>query len=478
MILAIVILALIQTIININSSVKSTSFSCGLAGFYTKKDKKVNIDKLFLLGVMNEERGIDSTGLSIGGNRFTGVKNDKKCRDFVVKVRDEIKNIDLTNEPCILHTRKSTVGLHNEGNCHPFIVTNTNDPDYYFSLAHNGIISNTKEIKDKFLTDIPGVEKHLSIDSHYMLFSLFNSFNGKCDEKEVLKFYKGNAALLYYDCNRTFKVWKGGSNDIEERPMYYIETSEGWYFCSIENSLKVVFNKNVVTELSNNELLTFYNNKLQSSTIIQRNHNVESSAKKYFTNYDDNYWNNYKNTQAKVVKKEIIFPIKDNSPLFHPVINVISGLYVDRHNKNIIKGIYKITGDMYGKEKLYTLFSSKSTYSNTAIFSDGVIIKSKELYSKLIKKFSVEHYPSVDKYFLGEYSTIANTIVDFIPLYDKNNLYTILYKDRQGRIDYITKNDKKTIIVPTKFSYQDMRVICDGSSMKIENISSYANGYI
>jgi len=476
MILAIVILALIQIIININSSVKSTAFSCGLAGFYPKKGKKVNIDKLFLLGVMNEERGTDSTGLSIGGTRFTGVKDDKKCRDFIIKIRDEVKNIDLTDQPCILHTRKSTIGFHNEDNCHPFIVTNTNDPNYYFSLAHNGVINNTKEIKDKFLTNIPNVEKHLNIDSHYMLLSLFNSFNGKCDEKEVLEFYKGNAALLYYDSNGTFKVWKGGSNNIEERPMYYIETNEGWYFCSIQNSLKLVFNRNITIELSNNELLTFYNNKLQSSVILKRTHTVEIGHKKYFTVNTDYDWEDYKTSPTKVIKKEVIHPIKDNSPLFHPVVNPISGLYIDRHNKNIIKGIYKITGDMYGKEKLYTLFSNKSTYSNSAIFSDGVIIKSKELYSRLLKKFTVEFYPSVDKYFLGEYPTIANTIVDFIPLFNKEGLYTILYKDKYGKVDYITKHDKKTIVIPTKFSYQDMRVICDGTSMKIENISSYV-GY-
>lgn len=50
---------------------------CGLAGFYPKKGKKVNINKLYLLGIINEDRGTDSCGLSIADTRFTGTNLEK-----------------------------------------------------------------------------------------------------------------------------------------------------------------------------------------------------------------------------------------------------------------------------------------------------------------------------------------------------------------------------------------------------------------
>jgi len=347
MILFLVIIALFQVIFNLVFSSRSTTLSCGLAGFYPKKGKKVNLHNLFMLGIMNEERGTDSTGLSIGREKFNGLNTTKKCRDFIINNSDNITKLDLFNQPCILHTRKSTVGAHNEANCHPFVVTNSSDPDYHFVLAHNGVINNTYAIKNKFLLNIPGVEKFLNIDSHYMTLSLNLAFRGECDEKEVLEFYEGNAALLYYDNKSTFKAWKGGCNNVEERPLFYIETTEGWYFCSIESSLKFVFrNKYKVIQLKNNELLTFHNHKLESSQIFERKKTVYTNHINAKHIYDceynwENYYSNKKNYEksTKVVQKVVHSDF--NSPLYHPIVNLIDCSYVDRHNHNKINGNYK-----------------------------------------------------------------------------------------------------------------------------------------
>jgi hypothetical protein len=487
MILFIVIIGLIQTILNLLNTSKSTALSCGLAGFYPKKGKKVNLHNLFLLGIMNEERGTDSTGLSIGGIKFNGVKEDKKCRDFLVNNIEDIEKVNLFNKPCILHTRKSTVGLHNEANCHPFVITSKVENDYYFALAHNGVINNTKAIKDKFLSNIENVDNYLHIDSHYIALSLNNSFKGVCDEKEVLEFYKGNAALLYYDNNSTFKVWKGGSNNVEERPMYYIETLDGWYFCSIENSLKIVFKgKYAIKSLDNNQLLTFHNNKFESSIIINRTHEVATTSyynKNY--NYDYDYeWQGYytkKSGMSKDVKpinssKETkqVYSNPNNSPLYHPIINIIDCSYIDRHTRNHIDGSYKLAGSLYSKDKLYSLFSNKSSFVDDVVFVKGVAVKNKNIFESVRDRFSVKYYKTVQNFFDGEYNKIVNTIVDFIPLYDAKGLYVIIYADENGKLNYVSRHDNKSLVIKTKFSSNNLHIYCNSEKI----VAQYVNTYV
>ena len=64
------------------------------------------------------------------------------------------------------------------------------------------------DIKREFLKDVENVDEQLHIDSHYLAMSLGRALSGKADEADVLKFYKGYAALLYYtnNCSIGFEV--------------------------------------------------------------------------------------------------------------------------------------------------------------------------------------------------------------------------------------------------------------------------------
>lgn len=497
MILILIAFAIIQILLNFVHDSRPTTFSCGLAGFYPKKNRRVDIHKLFILGVMNEERGTDSTGLTIGNTKFTGVDKYKKCRDFIENNIEEIYKTNTRNQSCILHTRKSTIGANNIANCHPFIYSSKNNSDRYFIIAHNGVITNTVDIKNKFLSHIEDVDKSLFIDTHYIGTSLAQSFTGQCDEKEILKFYKGNAALLYYDSNGTFKAWKGASNNIEERPLYYIETRDGWYFCSIESSLIVAFeNKYEVQQVKNNELITFHNGLLESSEIIDRTHEVEtkyygSKVNKPYT-FDDTFeddWGGYYNNRenSKYFRKDYtsnkntntnVVPFTSyNTPLYHPVLDLNQLYYVDRHNKNAIEGEYRVAGSLHNSKKIYSLFSNKSTYVDKVEFHRGILVRDVKIFKNLKNNFDLEKYPTVEKFFEGEINRITNTIIDFIPLYDKDGLHTVIYKTNMNPLgfDYISKYDKKSVYIETKFSSLNILLRAVDNKFIIEKINSYIN---
>lgn len=491
MILLLIAFAIIHTILNFVHDSRPTTFSCGLAGFYPKKNKKVDIQKLFILGVMNEERGTDSTGLTIGDVKFSGIDKYKKCRDFIENNIDEIYKVNTHNKPCILHTRKSTIGANNLANCHPFIYKNKND--YSFVIAHNGVLNNTHEIKNKFLSHIEDVDKSLFIDTHYIARSLAESFVGNCDEREILEFYKGNAALLYYDSKGTFKAWKGASNNIEERPLYYVETKNGWYFCSIESSLIIAFeNKYEVHQVKNNELITFYNGSLERSEIINRTHEVEtkyfpSKVNKPYTfdnDFEDSWEGYYTNREnSKYFRKDYstkknndVIPFTSyNAPLFHPILDLNQLHYVDRHSKNAIEGEYKVATNVYNSKKIYSLFSNKSTYADKVEFHRGILIKDAKIFKNLKNNFNVEKYPTIQKFFEGEINRITNVLIDFIPFYDKDGLHTVIYKSKMNALgfDYISKFDKKSVYIETKFSSLNILLRAVDNKFIIEKINSY-----
>ena len=116
---------------------------CGIVGGVTKK----NIIPLLLEGLNRlEYRGYDSSGLIVlsKNNTFDRIRSVGKVKNLKEKLKT--KNLKISGNIGIAHTRWATHGEPSVLNAHPHISKNS------VSLVHNGIIENYIELKNIQLT--------------------------------------------------------------------------------------------------------------------------------------------------------------------------------------------------------------------------------------------------------------------------------------------------------------------------------------
>ena len=176
---------------------------CGLFGFskYSNDEIKNLSDLTNSLAEQSAVRGTDATGIAFTNSGGINIIKDSKSA-----YRMNFKHPDV--KALIGHTRHSTQGSEKKNyNNHPFLAKCNNSR---FALAHNGVLSNDKELRHKFQLPKTKIEtdsyiavqliesqKHLDFDSiKYMSERTEGSFSYSIlDDKNNIWIVKGDSPL-------------------------------------------------------------------------------------------------------------------------------------------------------------------------------------------------------------------------------------------------------------------------------------------
>lgn len=384
-----IITLLINLVYSFITKAKPNVLQCGLFGGVAKDGKKLDIKKLIILGLYNRTRGTDSCGYYYNGNIVKGIGLQSDFKDFIAN--KQIIPGNLPHNVMMFHTRKSTYGAHTEENAHPHEVGN-------YVQTHNGTIKNIWSL----CTSHGVVHTNIHVDS-LGLAEIINK-----DGFGVLNEYEGHAALTmaFKDDPRALYLYHGASRDKkdgelwEERPLFTIETAEGLYYSSIEESLHVISNYKLKPKaLPHNIVYLAYDGKIQEDIFkAERESNNIPKHEVYPNNYSVYYKAPKKNTELEFssgkfedAKLELY---KESLPIEYTLQDVYyrcgrffgTKTYVNNETTTYTEKLLNGSFNINRKGEILEDNEKTDSKYETYYFIRGCMIESKASYEKFLER--------------------------------------------------------------------------------------------
>ena len=347
---------------------------CGIFAWSGENVKHFNKAKFDILGIFNDSRGGDSCGVASDGEIYYGVATGlKRYSQFLA----EKNYLTPTKFPVVIgHTRKSSVGIINENNAHPFgFGVNEKHDAYEFIGVHNGTLFNHDDIAKDYDIEISvnklndynvSVFDRRKIDSEVLLETIYKTKHFK-----VLSEYNGGAAILFTNTlePNIIYAFHGASSEtkngtpIEERPLYYYqETKNSLYISSMAESLIAIGGEMYenVDEFECNKVYKIKNGNLKAAEIfdisrinaLQKKPTVTYGNTTHHSRHDYGYgeeWDGYKEENKNkhwnkkkerevlknsdnIYEEQIIYPYKNKKYVFNQLRF--------RRNGHLVTGIF------------------------------------------------------------------------------------------------------------------------------------------
>ncbi len=354
---------------------------CNLTAYFGVKP--MNTKDLKILTLMGDARGGDGVGIYYNRKKHSSL--DYKYDNgygYPMDIKKGIDYVDLIEEVTdgvvLLHHRKSSSGSRKA--THPFVYLDKGgEIDMVF--MHNGTIKNINLIHTEYKPDIAWN----AIDSKIMGQIIYENGEKVCEK--LFKDYSGGGNFIwYYPKHDVFYFYKGIDKDgKEERPLSFYQQNDCIYLTSLSRQLDTIGLESKILKCGDLYRCERNSQTMELQNILQIKRDRDVLRPKVVSLPATS---SYSSTNRSSSNKELKNKFTNPQNLAKGKIYWYLGKYYK--NGHLLNGIYDI--DIFGKVN--------ENNSGTYYFIDGLWIKDKYAYSRLVKKgsiMSMDLYPGTYK---------------------------------------------------------------------------------
>lgn len=445
---------------------------CGIFGWHGNNPRTYNPYKIAILGLLNDSRGGDGCGLSVNGQIKKSAGKIEKFSEFL---SEEVYNFLLSNkENTVLgHARKTSIGLSNLQNTHPFGHGEYKD-GYEVILTHNGTIHNYTDLAQKYEIDIEG-----GTDSYMLSKFLHEDFDKFL---KILSEYNGAAAIAAYDRVKNVfivfkgesKKWESAQTTEEERPLHlaYVDKSNFYYSSEEKHLIAAGFPKEKIINLKTNTVFVFQNGNLISKYEVDRSKAIQNKA--YKSSVAIVSKNNYGQSSIGFTNNRLTYSQEDYDDYYYEAY----GSYYGQHQSYVEKN----------KENQWDKYRSKPKDGGTTTKTvDSMMSSYKKIEEGKQIYFHKNRYYIVGGLIANGYCYLDNSgkVLPYSIYRDPNTVKFIYFKDGIPFVRYandidltVLKRNSELLAYPTFVSKKRTTYIVNPGKNSLEMSLNRKEGFI